>query len=86
MKNSTKGLTPAPPLMEKKILLAKIDLQVVKRILYDTGRRVVARWSSVEAEKFSSGEKTHHPPKNGKNKIVLKWFLRQFECFKQLFF
>ena len=28
----------------KKILLAKNDLHVVKRILYDTSRRTVARW------------------------------------------
>ena len=37
-----KGLTP-PPLVEK-ILLAKNDLHVVKRILYDTGRWTVVRW------------------------------------------
>ena len=38
---STKGLTPA---LSGKIFLAKNDLHVVKRILYDTGRRTVARW------------------------------------------
>ena len=44
VENSTKGLTPpAPPLIEK-ILLAKIDLHVMKRILYDTGWETVARW------------------------------------------
>ena len=67
----------------KKILLAKNDLHVMKRILYDTGPRVVARWSRRE---FSSGEKTPHPPKNGKNKFVIKCFLGHFKCFKQLFF
>ena len=37
---STKGLTPK----WKKFLLAKNDLHVMKQILYDTGRRTVARW------------------------------------------
>ena len=43
---STKGLTPPPlpALSGKKILLATNDLHVVKRILYDTDRRTVARW------------------------------------------
>ena len=32
-------------LKKEKKLLAKNDLHVMKRILYDTGRRTVARWS-----------------------------------------
>ena len=31
-------------ILVEKILLAKNDLHVMKRILYDTGRRTVARW------------------------------------------
>ena len=41
---STKGLTPPPPPLVEKILLAKNDLHTMKRILYDTGPVVVARW------------------------------------------
>ena len=41
---STKGLTPPPPLSGNFFLLNKNDLHVVKRILYDTGRRTVAGW------------------------------------------
>ena len=35
----------------KKILLAKNDLHVVKRILYATGLRTVARWLEVVGSK-----------------------------------
>ena len=73
----------------EKILLAKNDLDVKKRILYDTGRRVVARWSRERILKLSNSflvKRPPHPPKNGKNKFVLKCFLGHFECFKQLFF
>ena len=38
------------------------------------------------SEKFSSGEKTPTPPKNKKNKFVLKCFLVHFEWFLLLFF
>ena len=60
------------------------DIQIHSFSLVSSCKMVA--WESVEAEKFSSGEKTHHPLKMEKNKIVLKCFLGQFECFKQLFF
>ena len=66
MENSTKGLTPRPPLVEN-ILLAKNDLQVLKPILYDTGRRTVVRWPHkrrYKLEVVSYGEMTPDPPKN----------------------
>ena len=44
MKNSTKGPTPLPPLLVEKFLSAKNDLHVMKRILYDMGPQVVAKW------------------------------------------
>ena len=51
----------------EKFLLAKIDLHVVKRILYDTGRRTVARAPhkrSLKLEVVSYGEMTPEPLKN----------------------
>ena len=41
----------------------------------------MAAQESFEAESFISGEKTPHPPKNRKNKFVLKSFLGHFEFF-----
>ena len=61
----------------------------MKRIMYDTGPRVVARWSRERTLKLSKlvlVKRPATPPKNEKNKFVLKCFLGHFECFKQLFF
>ena len=74
---STKGLTPPPPRPQwKKILLAKNDLHVVKRILYDTGRRTVVRWPHKRRQKLevvSYGEMTPDPPKIEKNNFVCEF-------------
>ena len=48
----TKGPTPPPHLLVKKKLLAKKDLHVMKRILYDTCPRLVARWSRERVPKL----------------------------------
>ena len=56
-----------PALSGKKFLLAKNDLHVMKRILYDTGRRTVVRWPHKRRQKLevvSYGEMTPDPPKN----------------------
>ena len=61
----------------------------MKQILYDTGPRVVARWSRERILKLSNSFLVERPPiplKIEKNKFVLKCFLGHFECFKQLFF
>ena len=67
----------------------KNDLHAMKRILYDTGPQVVARWSRERILKLSNSVLVKRPPtplKMEKNKFVLKCFLGHFECFKQLFF
>ena len=75
------------PLLVKKNLLAKNDLHAMKRI--HIGPRVVARWLPERVLKLKNSVLVKRPTtllKNGKNKIVLKCFLGQFECFKHLFF
>ena len=60
---STKGSTPPPPPSYwEKFLLAKNDLHVMKRILYDTGPRVVARWSRERILKLSKSVLVKRPP------------------------
>ena len=54
------------PLLVEKILLAKNYLHVMKRILYDTGPRVVARWSRERILKLSYSvlvKRPHNPLK-----------------------
>ena len=62
VENSTRG--PIPPLVEKS-LLAKNDLHVVKRILYNMGPRVVARWLRERVSKLRNSVLVNRPPKNG---------------------
>ena len=67
VENSTRGPIP-PPLVEKS-LLAKNDLHVMKRILYNTGPRVVARWLRERVSKLRNSVLVKRPPtplKNGK--------------------
>ena len=61
----------------------------MKRILYDTGRRTVARWPHKRLRSLRSSVMVKWPPPNQKienNKFVLKCILGHFQCFEQLFF
>ena len=54
----------------------------MKRILYDTDRRTVARWPHKRGWKLEVvryREMTPDPPKNGKKKFVLKCILGHFQ-------
>ena len=52
--NSTKGLPPPlPPPLVEKVSLAKNDLHAMKRILYDMGPQVEARWPRERVLKLS---------------------------------
>ena len=73
---STKGLTPPPPPFSgKNFYWLKNDLHTMKRILYDTGPGVVARWPLKRVFKRRHSFLVKRPPtplKMEKNKFDLK--------------
>ena len=54
----------------------------MKRILYDTGPRVIARWSRERVSKLRISVLVKRPPpKNRKNKFCIKMLFRPFRVF-----
>ena len=80
-------IVPPSALIRVNLVEKNYWLKIIYIILFDAGPRVVARWPLERALKlrFSYLVIRPHLPKNGKNKLALKCFLGNFECFSLCF-